>query len=65
MTLNKIVEFAKNQGYDNVKFLKQWNGYSCYEPYFSDGISFTGLPLVILVKEDEIRMSTPEESMEI
>lgn len=60
-----IKEFAKNQGYDEAIYLKDWKGYECYEPISGDDITYTGLPLVILVKGDEIRMSTPEEAMEI
>jgi len=45
--------------------LKDWNGYACYEPIISDSVLFTGLSLVIMVKGDEIRMSTSDEAMKI
>ena len=40
-----------------------WNGYEVYELDF-DEECFVGLPLVILVKEGQVRLSTPEESFE-
>ena len=61
----KVIEYAKSQGYETVKRLKNWRGYEVYEPIALKGeVSYTGLPLVILVKGTEIRMSTPEESLE-
>ncbi len=67
MKKSDIVDFAKAQGYDNVRKLKDWNGYSVYEPYnlsYPDGL-IIGFPPAILVKDGEIRMSTPEETYEI
>lgn len=62
----QVNEFARKHGYEKAEYLKKWKGYRCYEPIMSKGkISFSGLPLLILVKGDEIRMSTPEEAMEI
>lgn len=65
MDLDKIKSFAKENGYTDVEYLNSWNGYEVYEPImFEDEVAYIGLPLVILVKDDQIRMSTPEESME-
>lgn len=65
MNINKIIKFAEEQGYSGAVYLNEWRGYSCYEPTFSeDEVAFVGLPLIILVKGDEIRMSTPEEAMQ-
>lgn len=59
----KVTDFAVANGYEAVEKSKPWNGYECYEPImFEDEIAFIGPPLVILVKGDEIRMSTPEEA---
>lgn len=64
MNINKIIAFAKENGYSGAVYLNEWRGYSCYEPTFSDDeVAFVGLPLIIMVKGDEIRMSTPEEAM--
>lgn len=65
MQLDRIREFAAAHGYDGAMYLKEWQGYSCYEPYRDDDASCMGLGLLILVKEDEIRMSTTQEAMQI
>ena len=59
---------AKKSGYDGVEPLGKWRGYDCYEPVF-DGTTeeepaIVGPPLIILVKGDEIRMSTEEEAFQ-
>lgn len=61
---NKVREFAKEHGYENVEYLNEWNGYDCYEPILKDGeMSFTGAPLIILDdKKGNIRMSTYDEA---
>lgn len=65
MNQEDILKFAQKQGYEQIQYLEKWRDYDVYEPMFNyDGISYIGLPLVILVKNNEIRMSTPEESFE-
>ena len=41
-----------------------WKGYEVYSPFFKDEAPTIGLPLVILVKKGEARMTTPDESLE-
>lgn len=65
MTPKAVKDFAKEKGYTGAEYLKNWNGYKCYEPMIGDSDFFTGLPLVILEKGKEIRMSTPGEAMQI
>jgi hypothetical protein len=66
MTIEKINAFAKEQGYICAKFSMEWNGYKCYEPIFDENeVSYVGLPLMIMVNDNEIRMSTPEEAMKM
>lgn len=61
----RVIEFARSQGYETALRLKNWKGFEVYEPIMKkDEVSYTGLPLLILVKGDEIRMSTPEEALE-
>lgn len=65
MKIEEIKAFAKKQGYDNVLYLEKWKGFDVYEPVFDgDEPSFVGVPLVILVKGDTVRMSTVEEAFE-
>lgn len=59
----KIIKFAKRNGYDNALPLGRWREYEVYEPVFNGKeVAYVGPPLIILVKGDEIRMSTPEEA---
>lgn len=60
----EITAFAKKQGYEDAEYLCDWCGYACYEPIMNNSeIGFVGLPLLILVKDGKIRMSTPDEAM--
>jgi len=61
--MSKIIDFAKQNGYETAKYIGKWRDYDVYEPIFnSDEISFTGVPLVVLVRGEEMRMSTVEEA---
>lgn len=65
MSKEKIIAFAKKQGYDGISPLGKWRGYDAYEPTFKgtgEEPAFVGPPLMILVKGNEIRMSTVEEA---
>ncbi len=65
MTEDQILNFAIDQEYDNFSYIGKWREYEVYEPLFDyEGISYVGLPLIILVKGDTIRMSTPEEAFQ-
>ncbi|HPZ43667.1 MAG TPA: hypothetical protein PL078_06635 [Bacillota bacterium] len=65
MTKETVIRFAKEQGYDNALYIGKWKGYDVYEPTLEgSGTFFVGPPLVILVKGQNIRMSTVEESYE-
>lgn len=57
-------EYAKAAGYDDAVFLHVWRGYRCYKPVAKGQDGMIGLPLIILEKGKEIRMSTPEEALE-
>lgn len=63
MDLKSVIAFAKKNGYETAEKLNNWNGYECYEPVMdSKKESAVGPPLLILVKGDKIRMSTPDEA---
>ena len=66
MSNEKIVAFAKENGYDGVEPLGKWREFDCYEPVFDDTTeeepAIVGAPLIILVNGEEIRMSTEEEA---
>ena len=65
MDLKQVISFAQKNGYETVEKLNNWNGYECYEPIMdSKKETELGPPLLILVKGDKIRMSTPDEAFQ-
>jgi len=65
MDIKKVVEFAQEHGYETAEPLGSWQGYDIYEPVYSkDEVSCIGLPLMIMVKGNEIRMSTTDEAIQ-
>lgn len=67
MNIERVNQFAILNGYYGAEPLGKWRGYDIYEPIMSpnkDGdISHIGLPLLIMVRGDLIRMSSPEEGL--
>lgn len=57
-----VTEFARSRGYPDVKYEMMWKGFEVYLPSITGK---TGYPLRILKKGDLIRMTTPNESIEI
>ena len=65
MELKQVISFAQKNGYETVEKLNNWNGYECYEPIMdSKKETELGPPLLIFVKGDKIRMSTPDEAFQ-
>jgi hypothetical protein len=68
MKAEDIIAFAKKEGYARVNQLDDWRGFKVYEPipdYLGEGeIEIVGFAPIILVKDDVIRMSTQEESVD-
>lgn len=40
-----------------------WNGYDVYKPVYTE-MAYRGLPLVVLVKDGKVRLSTPDETLD-
>ena len=59
--IDKVKQFAIKQGYNDIKKLENWNGYEVYEPIMGED-AIIGIPLVIMVKGNNIRMSSIEEA---
>ena len=59
--LNEAMEAL---GADSCKRGKNWNGYEVYIPVYVNGGYVVGLPLVVLVKDGDVRISTEEEAYE-
>lgn len=68
MTDAKIEAFARKKGYDGARYVGQWRGYSVYEPTIKgateESPAIVGIPLIILVKGENIRLSTEDEAFE-
>ena len=68
MTKEKILAYAKQQGYDGIEPLGKWRQYDCYEPTFKNATeqnpAIVGMSLIILVDGTNIRMSTVEEAFQ-
>lgn len=61
-----VVEFAKENGYDNAKYLGEWDTFTVYEPIFDDDKDhYIGYPLSILVKDNKIRFTTEKECFDV
>lgn len=61
----RVIGYAKEKGYKSIKYIGKWKGYNVYEPIIFKHVMFTGLPLVILVNNEKIRMSNGNEAMDI
>ena len=57
-----IQELVEDLGAKSYKKGLDWNGYNVYIPVY-EGNPAIGLPYVILEKGEEIRVSTPDESL--
>lgn len=64
MNEEKIREAIKGLGAQKYKKLTPYGDYEVYEPVYDETVC-VGYPLVVLVKGEEIRYSTDEESLEI
>ena len=61
MTLEK---FVKEKGFPKIKHVTKWNDFDVYVPV-EEELLFDGLPMFILVDEEEIRFSTEGETVKI
>jgi len=58
---NRVLDFAREQGYYTAKEAGSYNGYTVYIPEMkNDEIAYTGFPQFILVKGNEIIMHTDD-----
>lgn len=60
-----IKKWAKELGYDDIVFLKEWKEYNVYAPKFSDTRIYTGTPIYFLEKDNKVRYATENEKWEI
>lgn len=62
-TPNKVLLFAKINGYDNVIYKCEWEGYLIFEPYWEHVKEplYIGEPQYILYKMGKVRFCALEE----
>lgn len=66
MNMEQVIKFAKQNGYEGVDYEFEWKGYDIYSLVYSyTEMCCIGIPTYILVKDNEIRMATPQENKEI
>ena len=59
--LKKLLELCRiSLSADKLKKGKDWNGYKVYEPVYKCEF-IGGLPRVVLIKDEDVRISTFEE----
>lgn len=62
MMEKKVIQFAKEFGYDGAEFCGKWNGYDVYRPTDRrDEVISVGRPQYIFVLEGLIRMADEGE----
>lgn len=59
----KVEGYVNALNADDYHEGESWNGYTVYVPDY-DKPTYVGLPYVILVKDNEVRLSTAKESLE-
>lgn len=59
-------EYKESRHADDIVRVKDWKGYKIYRAKYNGKAPYLGYPLVLMAKEseNEIRISTPDESME-
>ena len=64
MDIKKIEEFAKERGFDSIKYAGRYNGKLLYEPERKE-FGYIGMPFFILVDGNKIEMVTGKQGLQI
>jgi hypothetical protein len=65
MDNEKILKFAKKDGYATVNYLGKYKEFDLYKPLYEDPDVATGLPVYIIVKDDKPEFVRGKEGLEI
>jgi hypothetical protein len=65
MDNDKVLEFAKKDGYATVNYLGKYRGYDLYKPLYEDLHVATGLPTYIIVEDNKPKFVRGQEGLEI
>lgn len=60
----KIAICMKELNADRWEKTADWNGYAVYKPVYDDLQKHDGSPCIVLENEKEVRISTPEETLD-
>lgn len=60
----EISELVKKNGGESVKFIMEWNGFSVFEMLNKEFL-YDGLPFFVVANDEETRLCTEEETVEI
>ena len=67
--MEKIKNELKDIGFDTLEYLGKWDGYKVYSPIYTNlkdnEVPIIGLPLYVLEKDDEVRLSDDNECFKI
>ena len=55
-------DFARDNGYPGAEYLYDWRGFKLF---VAEDDSFSGFPPYILVSDDSVRFTTPDETQTI
>jgi len=63
-----VLEFARKNGFKDIRQLRPWRGFACWEAlYFDtekiDNDAYIGFPQIILEKGGRLRMAGYDEAM--
>lgn len=61
--MEEIEDYMEELNADSYQKGKGWKGYDVYIPEYKQ-LVYIGLPYVVLVRGEEVRLSTEEESLE-
>ena len=68
MERSKVLKFANDLGYGNIGEEDHWNGYEVYQLIYNkpgdENVYHIGLPHIVMIKGDKIRISTDTECFE-
>lgn len=66
LSIVEIKAFAKQHGYETAEYGGTYKEYEVWCPVEDvKNITFSGLPFLILVKDDEIMMTDPDNALEV
>jgi hypothetical protein len=57
--------FAKTQGYEDAKYVTEWNGYFVFSQQPEKDLGCSGYPYYIIATTERARWTMPEEALDM